>query len=82
MKKLIYALTAIFLLMITTSCQTKECECVIVQDSAKGGTTTYTKIIELEAGERCKDLEDAVRIPGVTISETDLDVNITCRAIY
>lgn len=70
------------LMMLVVSCQTKQCECVITTDLPTGGTSTTTKVIDLESGEKCKDLEDAVKIPGVTIDTKDLDVNISCRAIY
>ncbi len=82
MKKLIYALIAIVLMIFVTSCQTTQCECVITTDLPTGGTSTTTKVIDLEAGEKCSDLENAVQIPGITLDTKDLDVNIKCRAIY
>lgn len=74
MKKLIYAFLAVSLLLLS-SCQAKKCECTSVTTigdrTIKDGPVT----IELEEGQKCKDLEGSAHIGG-------LSGKITCKSVF
>ncbi len=75
MKKLIYAFIAVTAILLLSSCQAKKCECTSVTTIGDSRITGGPITIELDEGQKCKDLESKGNIGGLT-------GKITCKSIF
>ncbi len=74
MKKIIYALLALSILLFS-SCQAKQCKCTSVTTIGDSQITHGPVTVDLEKGEKCKDLESSANIGGLT-------GKITCKSVF